>query len=152
MTRTTLMTKFLLPHRREDLLTRRRLLDRLYDVIEYKVVMISAPAGYGKTTLLVDFAADLEHPVCWYALDAGDCDPHVFLEHLVLSLQRRFPQFGARTLRALDAASGRAAPAHRSLTVSSIGWVQRPSPTATTTGASRPGRIFGSGACTRWRR
>lgn len=103
MTRTTLMTKFLLPRRREDLLTRQRLLDQLYEMIDYKVVMISAPAGYGKTTLLVDFAADLEHPVCWFALDAGDRDPRVFLEHLVLSLQRRFPQFGERTHRALDA-------------------------------------------------
>ena len=105
MTRTTLMTKFLLPRRREDLLTRQRLLDQLYDMIDYKVVMISAPAGYGKTSLLVDFAADLEHPVCWYALDAGDRAPRVFLEHLVLSVQRRFPQFGEQTLRALDAAS-----------------------------------------------
>ncbi len=105
MVRTTLMTKFLLPRRREDLLTRQRLLDQLYDMIDYKVVMISAPAGYGKTTLLVDFAGDLEHPVCWYALDPGDRDPRVFLEHLVLSLQHRFPQFGEQTLRALDATS-----------------------------------------------
>ena len=105
MTRTTLMTKFLLPRRREDLLTRRRLLDQLYEMIDYKVVMVSAPAGYGKTSLLVDFAADLEHPVCWYALDAGDRDPRVFLEHLVLSVQHRFPAFGERTLRAIDASS-----------------------------------------------
>ncbi len=105
MMRRTLMTKFLLPRRREDLLTRQRLLDQLYDMIDHKVVMISAPAGYGKTTLLVDFADDLEHPVCWYALDAGDRDPHVFLEHLVLSLQHRFPQFGEQTLRALGAAT-----------------------------------------------
>lgn len=105
LVRTTLMTKFLLPRRREDLLTRQRLLDHLYDMIDYKVVMISAPAGYGKTTLLVDFAGDLEHPVCWLALDAGDRDPRVFLEHLVLSLQRRFPEFGDQTLRALDATS-----------------------------------------------
>jgi LuxR family transcriptional regulator, maltose regulon positive regulatory protein len=71
--------------------------------VDYKLALVSAPAGYGKSTLLVDFATDLEHPVCWYALDAGDRDPHVFLERLVMSLQRRFPDFGEATLRALAA-------------------------------------------------
>jgi ATP/maltotriose-dependent transcriptional regulator MalT/DNA-binding SARP family transcriptional activator len=99
----TLTTKVLLPRRREDVLTRQRLLDRLYDVVDRKLVLVSAPAGYGKTTLLVDFAHDLEHSVCWYSLDEGDRDPRVFLEHLVLSLQHRFPSFGERTRQALAA-------------------------------------------------
>jgi len=84
-------------------LTRQRLLDRLYDMVEHKLVLISAPAGYGKTTLLLDWAHDLEHPVCWYALDRSDHDPRVFLEHLILSLHHRFPDFGERTRQALMA-------------------------------------------------
>jgi ATP/maltotriose-dependent transcriptional regulator MalT/DNA-binding SARP family transcriptional activator len=72
-------------------------------MVDRKLVLVSAPAGYGKTTLLVDFAHDLEHPVCWYALDWSDHDPRVFLEHLVLSLQHRFPDFGERTRQALAA-------------------------------------------------
>jgi len=104
MDNATLITKVLLPRRRDDVLTRQRLLNRLYDMVDYKLALVSAPAGYGKTTLLVDFAADLEHPVCWYALDASDRDPHVFLERLVMSLQRRFTDFGEATLRALAAA------------------------------------------------
>ncbi|MCJ7549755.1 MAG: tetratricopeptide repeat protein, partial [Anaerolineae bacterium] len=84
-------------------MTRQRLLNRLYDMVDYKLALVSAPAGYGKSTLLVDFATELEHPVCWYALDASDRDPHVFLERLVMSLQRRFPDFGEATLRALAA-------------------------------------------------
>lgn len=102
---TTLMTKMLLPRRRDDILTRPRLLNLLYDMVDYKLVLLSAPAGYGKSTLLVDFAHDLEHPVCWYALDASDHDPRVFVERLVHSLRRRFPGFGEQTLRALAAAS-----------------------------------------------
>jgi len=101
MNTSTLITKVLLPQRREDVLTRQRLLDRLYDLVDRKLVLVSAPAGYGKTTLLVDFAHDLEHPVCWYALDRSDHDPRVFLEHLVLSLHHRFPDFGERTRQAL---------------------------------------------------
>ena len=101
----TLIAKVLLPRRRVDVLTRQRLLDRLYDMVDRKVVLLSAPAGYGKTTLLVDFAHDLEHPVCWYALDESDRDPQVFLEHLILSLTHRFPHFGKRALQALAATS-----------------------------------------------
>ena len=103
MNTSTLIAKVLLPQRREDVLTRQRLLDRLYDLVDRKLVLVSAPAGYGKTTLLVDFAHDLEHPVCWYALDRSDHDPRVFLEHLVLSLHHRFPDFGERTRQALAA-------------------------------------------------
>jgi LuxR family maltose regulon positive regulatory protein len=101
MDTSTLVTKVLLPRRRRDVLTRQRLLDRLYDMVECKCVLISAPAGYGKTTLLLDWAYDLEHPVCWYALDRSDHDPRVFLEHLTLSLHHRFPDFGERTRQAL---------------------------------------------------
>jgi len=103
MDNATLITKVFLPRRRDDVLTRQRLLNRLYDMVDYKLALVSAPAGYGKSTLLVDFATDLEHPVCWYALDASDRDPHVFLERLVMSLRRRFPEFGEATLRALAA-------------------------------------------------
>jgi len=101
MNTSMLIAKVLLPRRREDVLTRQRLLDRLYDMVERKLVLVSAPAGYGKTTLLVDFAHDLEHPVCWYALDRSEHDPRVFLEHLLLSLHHRFPDFGERTHQAL---------------------------------------------------
>ncbi len=103
MNTSTLVTKVLLPRRRRDVLTRQRLLDRLYDMVERKLVLISAPAGYGKTTLLMDWIHDLEHPVCWYALDRSDHDPRVFLEHLILSLHHRFPDFGERARQALAA-------------------------------------------------
>lgn len=97
-----LVTKVLLPQRRKDVLTRPRLLRRLYDLIDRKIILMSAPAGYGKSTLLVDFAQDLEHPVCWYSLDQSDQDPRVFLEHLILSLQHRFPEFGEASRQALN--------------------------------------------------
>lgn len=91
-----LVTKVIVPTRRADFLRRQRLLDFLHLYLDRKLVLVSASAGYGKTSLLVDFAADTELPICWYSLDAGDKDPALFLEYLVAAIQRRFPRFGGR--------------------------------------------------------
>ncbi|HZU66457.1 MAG TPA: BTAD domain-containing putative transcriptional regulator [Ktedonobacteraceae bacterium] len=60
-----------------------------------KLVMICAPAGYGKTTLLADFERDTAMPCCWYFLTPQDADKITFLELLIASIRQRFPQFGA---------------------------------------------------------
>jgi ATP/maltotriose-dependent transcriptional regulator MalT/two-component SAPR family response regulator len=59
--------------------------------------MISAPAGFGKTTLLVDFIADLDAPVCWYSLDESDQDPKLLLEGILASIGYHFPGCGELT-------------------------------------------------------
>lgn len=64
--------------------------------------MVVAPAGYGKTTLLLDFAHHSGSTVCWYTLDQIDRDARVFLEYLVATLRQKFPSFGAHTLAALQ--------------------------------------------------
>jgi len=88
-------TKILLPRESPDLLRRPRLIDFLHANIERKLILISAPAGYGKTSLLTDFAHDTELAVCWYSLDSFDRDPSVFLCHLIAAVQRAYPQFGS---------------------------------------------------------
>ncbi len=60
----------------------------------YKLVVLCAPAGYGKTTLLADFALHVELPCCWYFLDSTDADKTAFLTLLIRSIQQRFPHFG----------------------------------------------------------
>ncbi|MBA2394393.1 MAG: tetratricopeptide repeat protein [Ktedonobacteraceae bacterium] len=65
------------------------------DVPHYKLVLLCAPAGYGKTTLLADFARNTTIPCCWYFLDPIDADKITFLEFLLASIRYRFPQFGA---------------------------------------------------------
>jgi LuxR family maltose regulon positive regulatory protein len=94
-------TKILVPRRRRNLLHRARLVDFIHEHIDRKLILISASAGYGKTSLLMDFAHDTELPVCWYSLDEWDRDPRVFLEYLVASIRERFPHFSDRTLGAL---------------------------------------------------
>lgn len=60
----------------------------------YKLVLLCAPAGYGKTTLLADFAKHTDIPCCWYFLDRTDADKFRFLELLLVSIRQHFPQFG----------------------------------------------------------
>jgi LuxR family maltose regulon positive regulatory protein len=92
------MTKIRIPRRRPELLSRRRLADFIHAHLDCKLILISAPAGYGKTSLLTDFAYETDLPVCWYTLDPFDRDLRVFLEHLIAAIARQFPAFGERSL------------------------------------------------------
>ncbi len=95
--RPLILTKIRVPRRRHDLLPRRRLVNFIHAHLDRKLILISAPAGYGKTSLLADFAHDTDLPVCWYTLDAFDRDLRAFLEHLIAAVALRFPDFGHRT-------------------------------------------------------
>ena len=53
-----------------------------------RLALVSAPPGYGKTTLLVDFYNAQSGPVAWYQLEASDSDPTVFLTHFIESIRR----------------------------------------------------------------
>jgi len=98
-------TKIILPSRRAELLSRQRLLNALTDLMERRLIIIAAPAGYGKTSLLIDFSHQVEWPVCWYALDPLDQDLFRFAAHLISALQVRFPDFGAASMMALQSIS-----------------------------------------------
>lgn len=94
-------TKILIPQRRREILSRTRLLDLLSDLLDFRLIIIAAPAGYGKTSLLIDFAHQFDWPVCWLALDQLDNDPLRFLTHFVMSIRNRFPDFGSEALNML---------------------------------------------------
>jgi len=92
-----IVTKILPPRRGPELLHRTRLVDFLHANIDRKLILISAPAGYGKTSLLIDFAHDTDLPVCWYSLDQFDQDSRIFLEHFIGAIRQRYPNFGQRS-------------------------------------------------------
>ncbi|MBI3361600.1 MAG: hypothetical protein HY023_10890, partial [Chloroflexi bacterium] len=103
------LTKHSLPDRPPVLLRRQRLLDFLHQNINRKLVLVAAAAGYGKTSLVVDFARDTDFPVAWCALDETDRDLTVLAADLVAAMRGPFPNFG-EALQALLGESGR--PAH----------------------------------------
>ncbi|MCP4519067.1 MAG: hypothetical protein GY824_28050, partial [Delftia sp.] len=84
---------------------RQRLVGRIRRRIKAAMTMVSAPAGYGKTSLLLDlcYADDLPHPVCWLSLDESDRDIRTFVHNLIAAIQRCFPDFGEASLQALKA-------------------------------------------------
>ena len=90
-------TKIIIPKRAPGVIRRQRLIDFLHENLERRLVLVTAPAGYGKTTLLVDFANDVDFPVYWYTLDEGDRDPSTFVAHLVAAIRQKYPKFGERS-------------------------------------------------------
>lgn len=92
-----------MPKRGAEVIPRRRLLDVLHSNIGIRSQTLTAPAGYGKTTLLVDFAGELEIPVCWYSLDSSDQDPRLLMEGILSSIRFHFAEFGQLTQSRLHA-------------------------------------------------
>jgi len=82
-----LTTKLYIPPTRPKLVPRPGLIERLNDGLTRKLVLICAPAGFGKTTLLGDWVRQINMPVAWVSLDKGDNELSRFLVYLVAALQ-----------------------------------------------------------------
>ena len=91
-----LATKLHVPGPRPGFVPRPRLADRLDEGLRRGVVLVCAPAGYGKTVLLADWARRGQRPVGWLSLDAGDNDPARFWRHTVAALDGPCPGIGDR--------------------------------------------------------
>ncbi len=98
-----LQTKFLIPQHTPDRLPRPRLENWLRDHQTKRLLLVSAPAGYGKTTLLSWIMRSARFQAAWYQLDAADNDPFVFLGYFVQALRRLCDaEFGNASLVLLE--------------------------------------------------
>lgn len=102
-------TKLFVPRLSGNLISRPHLIERLEKGAECALTLISAPAGYGKTTLLAEWIntrqkekSSCPWPVCWLSLDAGDNDPTRFLIYLMAALENVHPGVGADVLSLLQ--------------------------------------------------
>jgi LuxR family maltose regulon positive regulatory protein len=89
MTMPLLATKLYTPSPRPHLVSRPRLIERLNDGLRlgHRLTLVSAPAGFGKTTLLSEWSASLDRPIAWFSLDKADSNLLRFATYLVAALQ-----------------------------------------------------------------
>ena len=91
-----LATKLHVPRAHPDFVPRPRLTERLDEALTRGIVLVSAPAGFGKTSLLADWTCHTPRSVAWLSLDAGDNDPARFWRHAVAALDGVRPGIAAR--------------------------------------------------------
>ena len=96
-------TKLNRPRVVSDLVERPRLVGKLNKRLDRKLTLASAPAGYGKSTLVAEWLETCERPSAWLSLDENDSDPVVFLHYFLAAVQSVFPEAGRETAALLQA-------------------------------------------------
>jgi LuxR family maltose regulon positive regulatory protein len=81
-----LATKLYVPRPQPGFVLRTRLVEGLNHGLAQGLILVCAPAGFGKTALLADWARRAQRPVAWLSLDQGDNDPARFWRHVVAAL------------------------------------------------------------------
>ncbi|MDQ5854715.1 MAG: helix-turn-helix transcriptional regulator, partial [Chloroflexota bacterium] len=99
-----LATKLYIPPPRPHAVLRSCLIERLNAGLHRKLTLISAPAGFGKSTLVSAWVTGCGRPVAWLSLDEGDSDPTRFLTYLVAAVQTIAPAVGHGVLQVLQSA------------------------------------------------
>src|SRR5919199_4516897 len=102
MSTPVIATKLFIPPLRPNAVPRSRLIARLNEGLHRKLTLISAPAGFGKTTLVGTWVAGCGRPSAWLSLDDGDSDPARFLTYLVAALRTIAANIGEGVLAVLQ--------------------------------------------------
>src|SRR4249919_1758812 len=97
-----LATKLYIPWLRPNVVLRPRLIERLNEGLQGKLTLISAPAGFGKSTLVSQWLAGGTRPAAWLSLDEGDNDLTRFLTYLVAAVQKIAAHIGEGVVSALQ--------------------------------------------------
>lgn len=97
-----LATKLYVPLPRSKVVLRTRLISRLNESMQSKLTLVSASAGFGKTTLVSEWADQCVHPVTWLSLDKEHSDYVCFLTYLITALQKIKADIGEGVLKVLQ--------------------------------------------------
>jgi len=102
MLKQILATKIYSPTPRPRSILRPRLIDRLNTGLHGKLTLVSAPAGFGKTTLVTEWITAVDRPAAWLSLEEDDSDPVRFLRYIIAALQTIAPEIGTSILKVLE--------------------------------------------------
>jgi len=100
-----LTTKLFLPPARQTLVDRPVLLEQLTEGLRGKLTLVSAPAGFGKTSLVAAWRKKCETPLAWVSLDEEDNEPLRFLDYLIGALQMVDEELGDESAELLRRSS-----------------------------------------------
>src|SRR5512143_1160266 len=96
-----LRTKISIPAPRSKRVERTRLMERIQAGMKRALTLVVAPAGFGKTTMIADWARCASLPVTWLSLERTDHAPDRFLFYLIGTLQQLSPKIGQTALAML---------------------------------------------------
>ncbi len=105
-----LRTKLAPPRLHRRVLTRPALMARLRESLDYRLTLVHAGTGYGKTTALASLCGDETLRCIWYTLDESDRDPQQFLAYLIAACRLQWPELSEAPLAALQELSSEGAP------------------------------------------
>lgn len=103
--KTLIKTKFFFPLSNPQHIYRSELIERFVKGLNRRLVVVSAPAGSGKSALVSSAIRKYENDCCWISLDVRDADPKLFLKLLLAGLQTKRPEFGLSTAEILNSSS-----------------------------------------------
>ena len=98
-----LQTRYTIPALRKDLVLRPRLIEQFERTLACRCTLVSAPAGFGKTTLAAMWLSASRHPAAWLSLEDRDNEPFQFLAYLIAALQTIAPGLGSQTQARMEA-------------------------------------------------
>jgi LuxR family maltose regulon positive regulatory protein len=93
------ITKLSLPPIEKDIVARPRLLQLATEITSRKLTLLTAPAGYGKTVLMVQLVKAILKPSTWCQLDSYDNDFMVFIKYLITGIRITYPDFGKEAVK-----------------------------------------------------
>jgi LuxR family maltose regulon positive regulatory protein len=97
-----LLTKLHIPPAGNNIVHRTELFEKLNKGLSRKLILVSAPAGFGKTTVVSDWINQSKIPTAWFSLDNGDNDPTDFLSYIISGIQSIHKEFGQSALKLLN--------------------------------------------------